>query len=167
MKQPHPPEAWAYVFACEGSAGTCSNADDVCEPALPTPPSPAFMWTYCVSLEDPTKSCPTSFPIERDFGNGWTDVPTCAPCTCSAPEGSACSPSIVTVYSDPECSNEVGSVEAQTLMSTCSPIPSASSLGSIAATPSMYTPGACTHAGGVVIGGPPVTANPMTFCCEE
>jgi hypothetical protein len=167
-KDPHP-GSWPYVSACKGSAmGTCPSADDVCMPLLPPgPKTSASMWTYCVSLADPTSSCPMdTFPIRRDFSDGWTNLPTCTPCTCGAAVGSSCSPSTVTLYSDDACTDAVGESQAQTSTSTCVDV-TADSLGSMTATPSMYMPGMCPHSGGEVTGGPPVATLPMVFCCQE
>jgi hypothetical protein len=164
---PPPPQAWPYVNACQESVtGTCSNDGDVCAPALASSQPSAFVWTYCVSMEEPAQSCPSAYPIQRDFGNGWPDAPTCMPCTCSAPVGSSCSPSTITAYSDAACTDAVGAVEAQASTSSCAPLSTASSLGSMSATPSMYAPGTCTPSGGIT-GGPPTPAVAMTFCCQE
>lgn len=168
-KLPHPAQTWSNVLGCQGSAGTCSDPEDVCLPTLPTVPfaeQATSMWTYCVTLGDPTKSCPMAFPIRREFSDGWTDVPTCTPCTCGAAVGSSCSTSTVTLYADGACTDEIGLADAQTSTSTCVDV-TADSLGSMTATPSTYTPGTCPHMGGEVVDGPPLAILPMIFCCQE
>ena len=125
------PRAVALRARVPGRRQVAARKRDVCAPALPTVPSSeqaALMWTYCVSMEEPTKACPVhAYPIRRDFGDGWTDVPTCTPCTCGAAGRQPCSPSTVTAYSDAACTamDAVGAVEAQTSTSSCAPLSTA------------------------------------------
>jgi hypothetical protein len=169
MDRPRPGDL-AYAHACGSATATCPNEGDVCVPALPKGKVlqglPSGLWTYCVTSPTETAApCPSEYPIERDFGNGWS-TPTCADCTCDLTGGS-CGPSLVTFYEDGACTStsadEDGSVKAQASTPMCLDVPAAP--GSMSAAPSVYTPGTCTPGGGA--SSPPTAAEPMTFCCQE
>ena len=90
--------------------------------------------------------------------------PPCSPCTCGAPEGSTCAASLVSFYADGACSDEIASVSVQSSASMCVDILSDSPLGSMTASPSIYTPGTCTPSGSTATGAA-IASAPTTFCC--
>jgi hypothetical protein len=174
MQNDNHPQPSSFVQACGGmSVGTCSNPGDACMPALPPPPksSPhASRWTYCLSpMAEAPASCPHEYPVRYVSANGYTDTRGCAPCTCGAPVGSSCSPSLVSFYSDAACSesNVVGAVTVGSEAPMgCVDIPLASPLGSAGAALSTYSPGNCTPGGGGMT-GVLTPLEPMVLCCLE
>jgi hypothetical protein len=84
-------------------------------------------------------------------------------CSCGPPEGSRCS-SLVSVYDDSTCSNQIGSVLAQSSAPICLNIPAGHPLGSKTASPPVYEPGKCPASGGELTGLPVPDAQ-TTLCC--
>ena len=157
---------------CQGTvAGVCKAPGSVCVPALPPVPNrsgiPNREWTYCIMHEGAgdayTSACPgTSYTQLYAFGKSFEDTRTCSPCTCGAPEGSACT-SLVSLYSDGACAEPAGSVIAQSSAPMCVDTPTAVALGSKQASAPMYKPGSCPPSGGAT--GSASLEAPMTLCC--
>jgi hypothetical protein len=141
---------------CWGMAyGKCDNPGDTCLPAAPSKPVPPLgdEWNYCISLGGIQPTCPmTQYANYYVFWNTVTDTRTCSSCT-----------SVVSLYSDGACSDEVGSAVATSSGPVCSELTGLSPLGSKSATPPVYTPGACQPGGGLT--GTVMTSGPTTLCC--
>jgi hypothetical protein len=156
---------WAFVaVSCAGIAqGDCASPGEVC---TPKPPSAPKGYSLCVSQPgDAEAGCPAHYPARSVFYFSADDTRHCADCECGPPQGSSCS-SLVSLYSDSSCSDEVASVTATSLDSMCVDIPAGVSLGSKQAGPPTYTAGTCQPSGGGPIGSvQPKT--PFTFCCEK
>lgn len=163
------PKQAAFARGCTGTAsGVCPNSGDACEPALPSKKQdPAAIWTYCVNQMgaggEYTSTCPKQYPNMHVFADAYTDTRACSPCTCGPPEGSACS-SLVSVFADTACADQIGSVTALSSESMCVDIPPASPLGSKTASAPAYEPGTCPAGGGVMTGSLLADA-PWTLCC--
>jgi hypothetical protein len=163
------PKSAAFVQSCTGAAsGVCPNSGDLCQPALPSKKQdPGATWTYCVQRQgagdEYTSKCPTQYPEMFVFAAGYTDTRACSPCTCGLPEGSGCS-SLVAVYADGACSDEIGSVTALSSGPQCVDMPPASPLGSKAASPPEYEPGTCPAGGGSMTGSL-LPDEAWTLCC--
>jgi hypothetical protein len=158
---------------CDGATtGQCPSSKEACLPSVAASDNPSLaegIWTYCVTHDgyddQYTSMCPSTYPVLRIFGNSYNDTRVCDPCTCDPPVGSTCE-SLVTVYSDATCSNQIGSVMATADGSMCVDIAAGTPLGSKSATAPIYMPGACQPHGGGVVGSPNYDA-PQTFCCLD
>ncbi len=167
-----PPASPTAVLACFGRAprGTCEKSGDLCEPGLPRQQAgDGWEWTYCVAPAvppvTPPTSCPPGYPRLFNFVATYDDTRGCAACTCDAPIGSSCS-SLVTLYSDPACSDadDVGSVVAVSSTPKCVDVSQGSPFIRVTASVPQYTPGMCSAGGGAPTGSLSVDT-PVTYCC--
>jgi hypothetical protein len=160
------PPSPTVAQGCQGIvAGVCMARGSTCLPAVP-PNGGNGAWTYCIMHEGAgdayTETCPSEFTQLYAFGESFKDTRTCSPCSCGAPEGSACT-SDVSLYSDSACVEPAGSVIAQSSAPMCVDTPTAWALGSKQASAPVYRPGTCPPSGGPA-GAAPLEA-PMTLCC--
>ena len=141
----------AVPAACGGTGGVCVSS--------------AAGFTACIAHEGDV-ACPAGYSpyMEKHvFYGGVDDTRSCSACTCGAPAGGACS-ALVSVYSDAACSALVLADTITSAAASCSDVPAGVALGSKAATPATYLPGAC-QAGGGVASGAATASMPETFCC--
>ena len=166
------PGSQLAAMSCGGTtSGLCRNPGYTCLPLRPRPDATTSgLWTFCVASDTPdeTSPCPGSYPVRHSLASSYQDDRTCTDCTCSDPAGSSCS-SLVSVYSDAACSDQLGTVTATDtgMPPACVNVPEGSAIGGVTATEPEYTPGKCTPSGGVLTGPPPVPLGQLTLCCEE
>ena len=127
--------------------GACPDTDPVCAYAT-IPGFKVCFWTLAVI------DCPAAWSDRHLY----YDDDTACTCTCSTPTGDSCS-STVRLFSDGACSTEVGSVPVSADAPSCGNVPPGSSIGSVSATPLMFTSGTCT---------PTLTKSAAsTMCCLQ
>jgi hypothetical protein len=153
----------SFARACEGTAqGRCPSSGQTCAPRAPS----GFM--QCVSYPGDVSilGCPPEYnDAHQVVYLGATDSRMCSPCTCGSPQGSTCS-TLVSFYTDSACSAPLASNTVTSAGPSCIMPPIGSALGSKAATPPVYTPGACTPSGGEAMGNVELIA-PLTICCRK
>jgi hypothetical protein len=147
-----------FARACTAAVPTpCNDENGICSPFL-SGSSP------CIYHEGDV-ACPGSYSPYSEkhvFYGSVDDTRSCTPCSCGAPAGSACE-ALVSVYSD-TCSTLLDATEITAAAPLCLDVPPGSGLGSKAATPATYTPGACQASGGEAM-GTAQPGEPSTFCC--
>lgn len=157
------PATWkTFARACRGfPLGTCKHSGDVCV-ALPAPGF--IMCVFQKGDNDCSDHELVPFTEKHVFYKGLQDTRSCTACTCGPAIGSVCAAE-VSIYSDDACASAaVVAVLADSNTPTCHDVMVGSGLGSKAASPPMYEPGACAPSGGEPMGSAdPV--NPATFCC--
>jgi hypothetical protein len=157
---PLAPPTWETLSAvCPGAtSGSCNRSDLTCMPAN----EPGF--ERCVYRPGDAPCAPDSqYTIRHVLYTGLNDTRGCAPCTCGDVVGSSCSAK-VSVFSDPICTDLVGTYSIDATGSKCFDLPPGIGLGSKSASSVTYTPGFCQPGGG----GPTGFAEPIdptTFCC--
>jgi hypothetical protein len=155
------PVSWGnFARTCRAiTAGGCTGGA-LCVPPL----APGFRW--CVYQQGDV-SCYKLGPYQDRyvFYDDYQDTRDCTSCACGAPSGSTCSASI-SVYTDGACASmpPLEEVTVTSAAPSCHDVPAGSALGSKAAGPATYSPGACQPSGGDPIGAA-VPINPSTICC--
>lgn len=160
--QDSPPTWSTYARSCRGIApGSCGNNAITC-----VPPNPAG-FRVCV-YRDGDRDCSTPnlapYTEKHVFFDGFHDLRTCSPCTCSPPAGGGCN-GMVSLFSDDACSTSlVSDYLIDATKPACVDIVSGSALASKSATTPIYAPGACLPSGGEPMGSAdPI--GPSTLCC--
>jgi hypothetical protein len=160
------PASWmTSARGCQGwLPGWCGDPGHLCAPAGP-PGDGGEGFRVCI-FHDGDTACPLDGPYQERhvFYEGFADARSCAACTCGVPIGGACIAEI-SIYADSACASTPGYVE--TIDATgpaCHDLVAGTALGSKAASPPVYTPGACQAGGGEPMGdASPV--DPSTYCC--
>lgn len=159
-----------------GSFGApCGVAPD--QRCYPMPPSSD--WSGPVELYvglagDAVPECGQGYSRAQVF-DGYGDMSAadagCTPCGCSVPQGGACSPPPVALYSDPGCSTPCGAPDASLSTTACVATSGCSNFQVGASTP---TPGSCAATGGTPNYDAAVTWSsvaracvPMTFATQS
>jgi hypothetical protein len=161
---PMPPSWGMFARACITTAHQpdCSEVE-VCVPAAPVPE-----FKQCISHEyqgDPNDlECDPSYPIRSVIYDKFVDKRMCAPCSCGAPEGGACTGSI-SVFEDGGCKAPLfATLKLDATGAQCVDVPPGSALESKSASEAIYSSGKCA-----VIGG---TSGKVSFihirviCCQ-
>jgi hypothetical protein len=151
---------WGTVArACVPSASPASGGCDpgqVCAPAASSP----FSTRGCVVQSGVASACPAGFPAgPQVFYSGLDDQRACSACTCSPPNGGACtidSPAIET-----GCLASTGTLSAPSAcMSFTGPVPV-----KLIAQPTLVDAGVCALTGGGAPSGMADGTGAMSFCC--
>lgn len=136
---------------------------EVCVPAVPDGFS---LCLYHAGKDLTVEGCPDTYSrYVLVAANGEVDdTRACEPCSCSAPEGAACS-ALVSVYYDGACTTTLAAATASLEDPACVDLPASGvGLGSKKATWTVQQPGTCASFGGPVGGVAP--SIPVTLCCE-
>lgn len=164
---------WKEIaLGCHGRGWSeCGDPRSRCVPDGDAP-SPDFKLCIKRDGDFSAEPCPDDWPDQHVFY--WPvpqNLPTCTACACSPPVGSMCQ-SKAYVYEDTDTTCGGPIVEGDIGISSNGPkcfdiMPPGLPLGSKYASSPIYTPGMCAPMGGDVIGGPPTTIDPMTWCCKH
>lgn len=163
---PPPPnegaQSWkTFARACLGNPSSCLDPGKVCVPA-PPPPPPGFF--QCI-FQKGDQDCPEDYPAKHVFFDEAYDSRRCSDCSCAAPEGGACSATVM-LFQDGSCSVMAsGMVPVSSSEPQCVPIVQGLSLGGKKMTEPSYTPGTCEPIGGDPTGSVELKG-PSTFCCQ-
>jgi hypothetical protein len=157
-----PPVWMTAAVACLGNAyplGGCAAPGVTCA----VPPPSGFL--ACI-FQSGDNACPAPYVDKHVVYASFDDERGCAPCTCGATAGSACSATIE-VFRDGACSASQELLSAPLSsdgLSCFDLLPPGPALGSKTVTGLAYQPGACAPGGGEPT-GVVEPSGPGTFCC--
>ncbi|MEZ4297015.1 MAG: hypothetical protein R3B70_18765 [Polyangiaceae bacterium] len=135
------------------------------EACLPVPPSGFSFCMYRWGDDLDPEDCPAQYPAFFRMYFDHEDHRSCAPCTCSDPEGTECT-ALMSVFSDGGCKNLIGAITLSSAVGDgCMDLVPGTALGSKTGSLTLSKPGTCTPRGGSV--GEVVPAMPVTLCCQQ
>jgi len=158
-RQVAPQHAWGLrAREClPEKAGTCPE-----EPGRCFPPAGFSLCVHRAGVEN----CPSPYLNQRVFYQEVEDTRACSTCTCSAPEGNACTV-LATAFQDGACGAIAGALLVTSASGDgCVDVPPGLALGGKTAEVVSAGAGSCAPGGGEPVGR--VTpVHPITVCCRE